>query len=112
MDVELLVVPDCPNEATARDLLRDAARQAGITDLRLTVTVIDTDEHARLRGFIGSPTFLVDGVDPFAVTGAAVGVSCRIYRSGDGASGVPDLTALRAALVRACVSRANAEGGQ
>jgi hypothetical protein len=100
MRVELLVVPDCPNEAPARALLDRAAQLAGVLELDLRVTVIDSDEEARRRGFIGSPTFLVEGVDPFPVPGAPAAVACRVYPTAAGLSGVPDVGALQNALVR------------
>jgi hypothetical protein len=106
--VELLVVPDCPNEAVAREVLGEAAQLAGIADLQTTVTVVDTDEQAQRRGFVGSPTFLMNGVDPFAVAGAPTGVTCRVYTTSHGPAGVPDVAALRDALVRACASRSSA----
>jgi hypothetical protein len=112
MEVELLVVPDCPHEALARDLVWAAAQRAGLTDVRLTVTVVDTDEQAQRRGFIGSPTFLIDGVDPFAVPDAPAGVTCRVYASSRGAAGVPEMAELGDALVRACASRSSATGDQ
>lgn len=50
-------------------------------------------------GMTGSPTFLVDGVDPFAVPGAPASVACRLYRRPDGrAEGAPSVADLRRAL--------------
>jgi hypothetical protein len=54
---ELRVVADCPTDTPALEALLEAARQAGLADLAVTVTVIDTDDQAQGRGFIGSPTF-------------------------------------------------------
>jgi hypothetical protein len=108
--VELLVVPDCPNEAPAREVLDRAAGLAGVLDLELTVTVIDGDEEAQRRGFIGSPTFLIEGVDPFPVPGAPTAVACRVYRTEAGLSGTPDVGALQEALVRASAGPATAAG--
>ena len=82
MDVELLVVPHCPNEVLAYDLTRAALAEL---NLRAYVTT----------------TFLVNGLDPFAVPGAAVGVACRLYRTPTGLAGVPSLDELREALRRA-----------
>ena len=107
-----MVVADCPNEAAAVEVVREAARHAGMGEIAVRVTVIGSDEQARCRGFVGSPTFLIDGVDPFAVSGAATGVACRVYPSASGRSGVPGVAPLRAALVRACVSRSSAAGGR
>ncbi|HEY7816402.1 MAG TPA: hypothetical protein VIC62_24360 [Nakamurella sp.] len=97
MELELLVVPDCPHEAEAVAAARAAAGQAGPGEIAVRIIVIDTDERARAEGFAGSPTFLINGVDPFAEPGAAIGLACRIYSTTAGPAGVPDLARLRAA---------------
>ena len=62
------------------------------------VEVTGDAEAARL-GMTGSPTILLDGVDPFAGAGAVPSVSCRIYRGSDGAAeGAPSVQDLTAAL--------------
>ncbi len=99
MEVELLVVRECPNEAAAGAALQEAARQAGMTELAVKVTVVDNDREAQRRGFVGSPTFLLNGVDPFAVPGAQPGITCRVYPTAAGPSGVPDVAQLRDALL-------------
>ncbi|MBI4942273.1 MAG: hypothetical protein HY830_16135 [Actinobacteria bacterium] len=110
MDVELLVVRDCPNVVAAREVLARAADLAGVTDLHVAVTVIGTDEEAQQRGFAGSPTFLVEGVDPFATPAAGVGLACRVYPTPRGLSGTPDVAAVRDALLGACTGQASAAG--
>lgn len=113
VEVELLVVADCPNGVTASRALLEAARLAGVEDdLRVNVTVVKTDDEAQRLGFGGSPTFLIGGVDPFAVPGAAFGVTCRVYRVRCGVSVVPDVEELREALVRACAFRSSATDGR
>ena len=103
MDIELLVVPECPNERTAYDLV-----SATLAELRIsapvTRTVIADEEDARARGFTGSPTVLVDGEDPFALAGAPVAVACRVYRTPEGLAGVPPREQLREALRSAALS--------
>lgn len=94
MDVELLVVSDCPNEASAYDLARATLAELGVP-ATVTTTVLETDEQAQARGFIGSPTFLIDGDDPFAQPGAPVGLACRVYLTPTGYAGVPSADALR-----------------
>ena len=96
--MELLVVPDCPNEVSAYNLTRAALDELDVT-ASVTTTVIESDEQARARGFIGSPTFLINGRDPFAEPDAAVGVACRLYRSAAGPVGVPALEELRSAAL-------------
>ncbi|KQV63390.1 hypothetical protein ASC64_17520 [Nocardioides sp. Root122] len=103
MDVELLVVPDCPHETSAYDLTLTALAELDIA-ASVAVTVIESDDQARERGFTGSPTFLIDGRDPFAEPDSAVGLACRMYRTQSGLAGVPGLDALREKLRRSALA--------
>jgi len=98
MNIELLLVPSCPHQAAAENLLRTALADIGLPTDFQTLTV--TDEQTE-PGFAGSPTFRVEGVDLFPASGQSGGVSCRLYRSESGLSGLSDLPALRQALKRA-----------
>src|SRR5579885_3137157 len=42
MEVELLVVPDCPHDGPARELLRMALADVGLGNVRIRTTVIDS----------------------------------------------------------------------
>jgi type IV secretory pathway TraG/TraD family ATPase VirD4 len=55
-------------------------------------------EDAERLGFIGSPTVLVDGSDPFATPGAPIGLACRVYVTPEGLAGSPTLDQLMEAL--------------
>jgi hypothetical protein len=101
MDVELLVVRDCPNEADAANLLRTALDDIGLPGKGFDVTVVASQGDAERRGFTGSPSFFVDGMDLFRESGRPVSLSCRLYRSSDRVAGVPNLIDLRRALKRA-----------
>jgi hypothetical protein len=47
----------------------------------------------------GSPTLLIDGIDPFAAPGLRTGMSCRIYRDIYGrTTSAPSTPQLRAVL--------------
>ena len=95
MDVELLVVPHCAGAAPAREMLRAALGHAGLPGGDIRVTVIADERQAQQRRFAGSPTFLIDGVDPFAESGQPVGLSCRVYRATSGhGSNLPSLAEL------------------
>ena len=98
MEVELLVVPDCPNQQPASELLRRALDEAGLLEVDFETTVVATEQDAQARGFVGSPAFLLDGRDLFAAPGATPAVACRVYRTGDGPSGTPALADLVEAL--------------
>jgi hypothetical protein len=100
MEIELLVVRDCPHDGPARELLRKALDDVGLGDVSIRTTVIDSSLAAEQRGFIGSPTILLNGHDPFHRPGAEPALACRVYDTPDGPSGVPDLHAVRQALKR------------
>lgn len=96
----MLVVDQCPNEGAAAAVLRRALDDVGLTRVPIrTRVVVSEDEASRLR-FTGSPTVLIDGKDPFEVEGRPFGLTCRVYRTDNGRSGVPDLRQLRQAMKR------------
>ncbi|MEU6010344.1 hypothetical protein [Streptomyces sp. NPDC047453] len=95
----VLTVPECRNAPLA--LERVTAALAGQPAEVELVEVHDQDQAAAC-GMTGSPTILLDGVDPFALPGAVPSVSCRLYREADGAmSGAPSVAVLREALTGA-----------
>ncbi|MCA1737223.1 MAG: thioredoxin family protein, partial [Actinobacteria bacterium] len=58
-------------------------------------------EVAVERGFCGSPTVLIDGVDPFSNRKAMVGLACRLYLTQNGPAGSPTIEQLRTAITAA-----------
>jgi hypothetical protein len=78
MKLEVLHIVDCPNLPPLLE------RLAAVTDLPVTTRVIDSDKEAAELGMAGSPTLLINGVDPFAADDGDCGVSCRLYRDQDG----------------------------
>jgi hypothetical protein len=101
MDVELLVVPDCANESGAMSVLHLALDVVGLGAQPVLRTVIVSQEQAQGRGFVGSPTILIDGVDPFGVDGQSPAFACRVYATPEGLSGVPPLDEVISALAAA-----------
>ena len=85
---------DCPNWQTTYGRLEEAI--VGL-DLTITMQRVETLEEATEVAFRGSPTVLIDGVDPFADPSApAVGTwACRVYQTVDGS---PTVEQLRGAL--------------
>ena len=92
--LEVLHIPDCPN----LPLLLDRLRQA--TDLAVTTREVRTADEATAAGMAGSPTLLIDGVDPFGTPDARdCGLSCRLYRDEQGRiAPAPTIEQLRTAL--------------
>ncbi|MFI9629554.1 hypothetical protein [Streptomyces sp. NPDC052042] len=108
MDIEILVVPDCPHTGPAAELLRRVLDDMGLHDTGFSTRVIRDRAEAEATAFTGSPTFLIDGRDPFAEPGRAPGLACRLYRAPNGSgpdgtvpSGLPGADRLRQALARA-----------
>ncbi len=99
LQIELLVVPGCPNEGVAAELIATAVADTGVAST-VTRTVIVTEAEAEQRSFIGSPTILLNGLDAFPVSQASVGLACRLYSTPDGLRGVPGLRDLRQSLKR------------
>ena len=96
MKVTLQYFNGCPNWKEAEAHI-DTLRTEGF-DLTIEGQLIETPEAAEQHGFRGSPTIIVDGVDPFADPDAPFGLSCRVYATEDGYSGSPSLDQLREAL--------------
>ena len=99
VNVSLLYFDGCPNHDTTLTLLQRLladARWEG--DIQLVN--VESRERAEELGFRGSPTILIDGIDPFLDTDAPVGLSCRIYATDEGYQGTPPETELRAAIRR------------
>ncbi len=107
MDIALLYFDGCPSWRLADQRLR--AVTAGRPDITLTHHRVETAAEADRVGFRGSPSILIDGIDPFASADTdadvgvrvAVGLSCRLYETPDGPAGAPSLDQLRAAIADA-----------
>ena len=98
MDVELLVIAECPGTDEASELLRASLDDIGLAQTAFTVRIIDSDDTARARRFAGSPAFVVDGVDLFDGGTTGGSMACRVYPTPDGPRNVPALRDLRRAL--------------
>jgi hypothetical protein len=97
MDFELLTIQDCPHGSAARELFSMAVELEGQDPVLIAAREIVSDEEAEASGFHGSPTFLVDGKDLFPST-AEPAMTCRVYRTAGGLSGLPSLESLRQAI--------------
>ncbi len=98
MRVTLQYFDGCPNWQTTDAHLR---RLRGEHEIEVDYELIDSIERAEEAEFRGSPTVLIEGVDPFADEEAPVGLACRIYQTDDGLSGSPTLRQLQDAVVSA-----------
>jgi Alkylmercury lyase len=100
MQLTVLAVPGCPNAPVLGD------RLAAVVDGRAGVSVsrqmISDEGEAARWGMHGSPTLLIDGVDPFAEPVQPPSMSCRLYRDENGQlSGAPSPGQLQQAIDQA-----------
>lgn len=87
----------CPNwEITSRIV---SSLVANRSDMTVDYELIDSHQKAQERGFSGSPTVLVNGVDPFA-DNTAPALACRIYQTETGPAGSPSIHQLRRVIAR------------
>jgi hypothetical protein len=95
MNVELLYFEGCPNSRIVDDRLTALESELGF---KLSRREVATPEDAERLGYRGSPTMLVDGIDPFVGGQARIGLSCRIYETPAGPAGCPTDEQLRNSL--------------
>ncbi len=93
MNITIRYFEGCPNWRTARARLDEALRSKG-SDPEVELEEVGTLEEAERLRFSGSPTILIDGVDPFPTDDAGYGLSCRVYRTEAGLEGSPSLRQL------------------
>lgn len=97
--VTLLYLDHCPNWPLASEHLRGALRRVGRADIRVDWKPVHTISAAKAIGFAGSPTILINGVDPFPRPAHVDGLCCRFYDTESGSSGAPSVDQLAAALL-------------
>ncbi|MEW1996914.1 hypothetical protein ACFWFH_32835 [Streptomyces coelicoflavus] len=98
MEIEIVVVPDCPHETPAAERLRAVLDDLGLYDTTFTIRTVADQAEAERTGFTGSPSILIDGRDPFAEPDRPAGLTCRVYRTPAGPAGLPTTDQLRQAL--------------
>ena len=98
MEITVLYVEDCPHVLLACQRVAEALDRAGVTAVA-TQRLVHGDTDGLWTGFRGSPTILVDGIDPFP-TDLAAGLSCRLYPGEAGVQGAPTVDQLVEVLAR------------
>jgi hypothetical protein len=76
MELEVLAVEDCPHVAEFEERL--SAALAGVEGAVIRRRVIADEAEASAAEMHGSPTLLVNGVDPFATPGQPASLSCSL----------------------------------
>lgn len=97
MRVKLLYFDGCPHWKLAEERLR-AAAALGPEAVEIELVKVESPEEGDRIGFGGSPTLLIEDVDPFRAPGATGSFGCRMYVTESGLEGAPSTTQLRALL--------------
>lgn len=98
MDVEILYIDDCPNWRDTGARLRAALDLAGRKADAIRFRRIATADEAANVPFAGSPTILLDGVDPFRPDETTTELACRLYWTPSGPAGSPTVEQLAEAI--------------
>ena len=99
MEITQQYFDGCPNWEVLDHRIAEALH--GRTDASIIRQRVGTTEEAVRLGFHGSPTILIDGIDPFAEPSAPVGLACRVFRTPNGLAGSPTLEQLHAVFSEA-----------
>ncbi len=91
MEITFQYFEDCPTWQTSHQRLREVIGDRD--DIDLIMQRVQTPEEAAAVGFRGSPTILVEGVDPFDDRDAppAGTMACRVYQTPDGSPTVEQI---------------------
>jgi hypothetical protein len=98
--VQLLYFDGCPNWTVAEERLRHALELVCVP-ATVERCIVDTPATAERLQFVGSPSVLLDGRDPFPSVPGTFGMTCRIYDTPGGPSGVPTMEQLVEAVKEA-----------
>lgn len=88
--VTIQYVPGCPHLDLARRHVVDALRVLGGVVPEVVLQQVDDPRLAEAEGFAGSPTVLIDGVDPFPRPPEG-GFACRVYPTPEGVKSAPSV---------------------
>ncbi len=106
MLITVLSVPECPNAAALIERVQQISGRALDPD---AFVVVEDEQQAAAWAMPGSPTLLLNGLDPFDA-GVGASLSCRLYFDADGRpAGAPDPGRLRVALAAAAQTSAPAD---
>ena len=97
MNVTLQYFDSCLHWKTADQRLKDVISNHEL-NVDLSYQLVVSPEEAESYGFHGSPSILIDGVDPFATDDTQVGYACRVYPTDAGHVGSPSVEQIAAAL--------------
>ena len=97
MNITLQYFDSCPGWKLAESRIKAIIDSHGL-DATFGYQRIETTEDAVKYQFAGSPTLLIDGLDPFTAETLPVGSACRTYATDQGLAPSPTVKQLEEAL--------------
>lgn len=95
--IEVRYTADCTSWRQTVQMLTQAANELSLSVL-ISSRQVASDREAMELGFIGSPTVLIDGADPWPMPNAPAGLRLRPYFGPEGMLDGPSYDMIRAAL--------------
>ncbi len=95
--VEVLYFSNCPHADEALRSTREVVERL-LPGGEVEPVLVETEEDAKTKGFLGSPSVRIDGIDVEGRVTDAPGLACRVY---EGGQGTPPEWMIEAALLRA-----------
>lgn len=83
----------CPHWPETVERIERVVEADGLA-AEVRLQLVNSQHAAEALSFRGSPTVLVNGVDPFADPDSLVGLACRVYTTPDGLAGLPTASQL------------------
>ena len=97
LQIKLLYFDGCPSWQPALENLKMAIAAEEIV-AEISLVKIESAKQAQQERFLGSPSFLVNGVDLWPVERSLYTLSCRVYQTPKGLEGSPSKEMLRERL--------------
>ena len=97
IQIKLLYFDGCPSWQPALENLKMAIAAEKIA-AEISLVKIECTEQAQQERFLGSPSFLVDGIDLWPEERNQYTLSCRVYHTPTGLRGAPSIEVLRLRL--------------
>lgn len=95
--ITLLYFDGCPSWKDVLANLREVLNEFGLT-VEIELIKIESNEQAQEQKFLGSPSICVNGEDLWPEDRQTYTMSCRVYQTPSGFSGVPTSEMIKARL--------------
>jgi hypothetical protein len=95
--INLQYFDGCPSWQPALENLKNVIEAENIA-AEINMVKIESPEQAQQEHFLGSPSFLVNGVDLWPEERNHYSLSCRVYQTPTGLRGSPSIGMLRKRL--------------